>query len=528
MDSDGIKRQSMKIMNRHFIAIIFSIIIAVTAYGKPINDLANLFMPSTQCIGIAWDKWVIDNDSTLIFCGHIDPNSKVITYIRKKTASLNDDFNLSAENKYNDFGASIDMSKINPLGVDILDSNHFLWDLLKANVVAGASNIMHTYKLTDKLLDRRFSIKIMIDCHSIGKKSPMIILTSTKDYREANNVLTYSRGLDIDLEKVLIGKYNILRGARLNKRLLPVEFTSGINLVDIEIEGNHLVYNCEVTNRIKQEFKESNNILATHGRLRWLLEETAEKARTIKGFPLLGVKITYNWYTENSEHTPDDLLSSATFQFPSIDLIHSFPTSSVIESIVGTDIAYGYTDEDLEQLTPITVIKGAVDLGLSVYWHSCNLNANSPNEIGDLRGWGDLVNDTCVLPEKHKGYNAPDTISGHELFDPYYDPDYDLGRMATEKEWSELCNKCIQLKTKYKGVDGYKFIGPSGSAIFIPVTPLRDGEKIFKSGIGMYWIGNRHDCPRSHANAIFLHDVVSIVDKTPIARGLPIRGVQQK
>lgn len=526
MVTNEFKRKALRIMNGFFIAIILSLITALTAYGKPIMDLSKLYEPSTQRLGISWDRWDIDNDSTLIFYGHINPNSKVITHLREHTGSLNNDYSLSAEHKYNDFGGEVDMSGINPLGVDLLDSDHYLWDILKANIVAGASNIMRTYKLTDKLLDNGFSIKIMVDGHSVGMKSPMIIKTSTRDFREAHNILSYVGGMDFDLEKVLIEKYNILRGARLNKQILPVEFTSGVNLVDIEIVDNHLIYNCEVTDSKKNEFEEPDNILVAHGRIAVLIEETAEKARSIKGFPLLGFKITYNWYKEHSDHTSEDLLSTATYQFPSVDLIHSYPKSSVIRDFSGTDTEYGYTDEDLEQLTPITIIKSPVDLGLSVNWHSCNLNAKEPNEIGDLLGWGDLVKDTTMLPEKHNGYNAPDTIIGNELFDPFYDPNYDLGRLATEEEWVELCTKCIQIKTKYNGVDGYKFIGPSGSAIFIPITPYRDGENFYKSENGMYWIGNRNGCPRSHANAIFINDLYNIIDKIPITRGLPLRGVQ--
>lgn len=525
MVANKINRHTLLIINRSFITNILSFITVLSAYGKPIIDLSKLYEPSTQWLGISWDRWDIDNDSTLVFCGHIDPNSIVITHLREHDDSSNNDYRLSAENKYNDFGAEIDMSGIYPLGIDLLDSDHYLWDILKANIVAGASNIMRTYKLTDKLLDNGFSIKIMVDGNSIGMKSPLLITTSPRDYREANNILSYVGGLDFDLEKVLIEKYNILRGARLNKQILPVEFSSGVNLVDIEIIDNHLVYNCEVTNRKKLEFEEPYNILVTHGRIAWLIEDTAEKARSIKGFPLLGFKITYNWYIEHSDHTPEDLLSTATYQFPSADLIYSYPKSSVITEFLGTDTEYGYTDEDLEQLTPITIIKSPVDLGLSVNWLSCNLNAKSPNEIGDLLGWGDLVINTSMLPEKHKGYNAPDTISGNELFDPFASYD-ELGRMPTEKEWIELCTKCIQIETKYDGVEGYKFIGPSGSAIFIPNSSFRDGEEFYQSEIGMYWTGERHDCSKSQANAIILSIFFNIVDKMPITRGLPLRGVQ--
>lgn len=491
-------------------------------YGNSVYDLSKLYQPSTQWLGIIWDNWKIDNDSTLSFYGHINPDSKVIAHLTESTASANKIFNSDAENKYNEFGAAIDMSSVTPLGTSLSDPEHYLWDLLKANIIAGASNIMHTYKLDNILLNNGFSIKIKVDNHSI----PMIITVSNKDFREAVNIIRYVHGLDFDLEKVLVEKYSILRGARLNKQILPVEFVSGVNLVDIEINDNHLVYNCEVSNKVRSEFEESNNILVTHGRIAVLIEETAEKSRNIKGFPMLGFKITYNWYAEPCDNERKDLLSTVTYQFPSVDLIHSYPKSSVITEWVGSETEYGYTDEDTGQLTPIKIVKSPVDLGLSVNWYSCNINAKSPSEVGDLLGWGDLVINKSMLPENHKGYNAPDTISGNEFFDPFYNPDYDLGRMATEDEWKELCTKCIQIKTKYNGIDGYKFIGPSGSAIFIPNTPFRDGENSYQSGNGIYWIGNRHDCPKSHANAVFLNDVHNIIDSVPITRGLPLRGVQ--
>ncbi len=178
METNEIELKVLQIMNGFFIAIILSLITVQSVYGKPLIELSKLYEPSTQWLGISWDKWAIDNDSTLIFCGHVDPNSKAITYLGEHTASLNNGYSLSAENKYNDFGANIDMSGINPLGIDLLDSDHYLWDMLKANIVAGASNIMRAYKLTDKLLDNGFSIKIMVDGYSIGMKSPLIITNS--------------------------------------------------------------------------------------------------------------------------------------------------------------------------------------------------------------------------------------------------------------------------------------------------------------------------------------------------------------
>ena len=36
-----------------------------------------------------------------------------------------------------------------------------------------------------------------------------------------------------------------------------------------------------------------------------------------------------------------------------------------------------------------SVPEGAVDLGLSVKWASCNLGASSPEEFGDYYAWGE-------------------------------------------------------------------------------------------------------------------------------------------
>lgn len=113
-------------------------------YGNSVYDLSKLYQPSTQWLGIIWDNWEIDNDSTLSFCGHINPDSKVIAHLTESTASANKISNSDAENKYNEFGAAIDMSSVTPLGTSLSDPEHFFGICLK-RILLQAQVILCTH-----------------------------------------------------------------------------------------------------------------------------------------------------------------------------------------------------------------------------------------------------------------------------------------------------------------------------------------------------------------------------------------------
>lgn len=103
-----------------------------------------------------------------------------------------------------------------------------------------------------------------------------------------------------------------------------------------------------------------------------------------------------------------------------------------------------------------------VDLGLSVKWRGYNLGATYPQEYGDTYGWG-----ATATTDYYSGDNPPVNISGTE---------YDIARttlggtwrIPTKEQYNELVDNCLWVAAQYRSIYGYKVVGPSGNAIFLP------------------------------------------------------------
>jgi hypothetical protein len=145
---------------------------------------------------------------------------------------------------------------------------------------------------------------------------------------------------------------------------------------------------------------------------------------------------------------------------------------------------YGETDS-------ITTPLGAVDLGLSVKWASCNVGATTPEGYGKYYGWGDPTGEkTSKSLSDYPSSTPPSTIVGTE---------YDMAKaqmggnwqMPTTSQMDELMNNCVWTETTIKGVLGYSIKGPSGKSIFLPMTGWYMGTEF--SGdytLGEYWTGD--------------------------------------
>ena len=175
---------------------------------------------------------------------------------------------------------------------------------------------------------------------------------------------------------------------------------------------------------------------------------------------------------------------------------------------------------------------GAVDLGLSVYWATCNLSesgfVSSPEEYGDYYAWGDTMTyyssqDPLTWKDGKTGYDyvsykwcmgAYNTFTKY-CFRSYYgyngftdtkevlDPEDDVAhmklggnwRMPTGQEWREVNDNCIWTwTTNYNGtgvagsivrsrVEGYK-----DKSIFFPAAGFRRDTDLCDAGsCGIYW-----------------------------------------
>ena len=154
---------------------------------------------------------------------------------------------------------------------------------------------------------------------------------------------------------------------------------------------------------------------------------------------------------------------------------------------------------------------GAVDLGLSVYWASCNVGASSPEEYGEYFAWGETEpkdDNNCIYSYRYSSSSTPltkyGTDSTYGIVDnkTVLDPEDDVAhvklggswRMPTVSEIDELKNtsNCTWEWTTMNGVNGYKVtskkIGYTDKWIFLPAAGgMYDPRPLGAGSVGVYW-----------------------------------------
>lgn len=157
-----------------------------------------------------------------------------------------------------------------------------------------------------------------------------------------------------------------------------------------------------------------------------------------------------------------------------------------------------YVDFSTKAPDPTVSAGAVVDLGLSVYWCSCNVGAESPEEYGDYYAWGETKPKSSYSQNNYSYYdkdkaqyiNIGDDIAGTE----YDAATVNLGsdwRMPSKTEMEELVSKCEWEWTQINGINGYKVTGPNSNSIFLPAAGwyLTNIANVNKD---LYYIGS--DC----------------------------------
>ena len=159
-----------------------------------------------------------------------------------------------------------------------------------------------------------------------------------------------------------------------------------------------------------------------------------------------------------------------------------------------------------------TMPAGAVDLGLSVLWATCNLGTSgfvsSPEEYGAYYAWGETTTKSNYAWSTYKfgtsssgpfsKYNTQSyygTVDNKTVLDPGDDVAHvKLGgnwRMPTDAEWTELRTKCTWTwTTNYNGtgVKGRIVTASNGNSIFLPAAGSRSDTNLYGAGSGgHYW-----------------------------------------
>ena len=132
-----------------------------------------------------------------------------------------------------------------------------------------------------------------------------------------------------------------------------------------------------------------------------------------------------------------------------------------------------------------------VDMGLSVHWASCNIDASSPENVGNLYAWGETVTKETFTESNntYKDY-VNELPNDHDVAHVKLGGTY---RMPREIEVKELVEKCSWEWTDYNSVWGYTVTGPNGNSIFLPSNKhIYNGLEIWEAG---YWSKSKYIPP---------------------------------
>ena len=176
-----------------------------------------------------------------------------------------------------------------------------------------------------------------------------------------------------------------------------------------------------------------------------------------------------------------------------------------------------------------------VDIGLSVDWADRNIGALRTADYGGLYYWGSADG------FKPTGYKcAPgESIAGNKKYD-FATANLGSGwRMPTETEIRELTEKCRIEYTVVDSIGGYRFVGPNGRSVFIPLVPItyttsgRNSETDYRVA---FWTGIAGGTGGSEAVAFWSDasgesvspDFLSVVSIRNPGLVLPVRPVRVK
>ncbi|MCF0222102.1 MAG: hypothetical protein HUK19_07395 [Fibrobacter sp.] len=196
----------------------------------------------------------------------------------------------------------------------------------------------------------------------------------------------------------------------------------------------------------------------------------------------------------------------------------------------------------------------AVDLGLSVKWAKCNLDANSPEQNGGYYGWGCLTPysaDAVTWPlyfQKIGGTGTQESDCGtsadplSNVTDIGVNPLYDAARSKLGGKWriptyawaNELLTLCDRSPvTNYHGtgINGFKIMSKVDKSVFLflPLTGIRylNSTSASNTGFGYFGVSNCAPASTGRYDFFYASDAgnCQILAGRPRPVGFPIRPV---
>lgn len=506
-------------MIKRFALVFMALLLHIIVKADAIDDIIKFCKLPNSMYGITMDYCRVDKNKLTFVC-HIDKKSDSYrSYLKVIGRSDSVEVKRDLEEAYEQNGGYIDTSKFSLYGTPY-EETWFIYMFFKSHMVKELGKYIYNYKLADEL--RRKRVKIYFDVKGTGfppynsKRTIHITSCDMSDFDEVATIIKHEGNLDNVIEE----KYTMFRGIRLNQKTLPTQLGWGVTLDSLKIQNNTVTYYNGVSD-IVANTTSMEDMKGTIRQMKLNMDAIIdkEKLKKAKGFPLLNMKMRYEWYRNSNK----EKIASVTFAYPSLEILNAWP-----DSIKSEEPTIAYTSEEGETRNIPICLYDPVDLGVSVNWSSMNLGANKVEECGGLFGCGDI---TGKLRSRDSiDYYIPDTIKSIKG-----NPSYDIVRcikgewwhMPSAEEWKELLNLAIVVQTTYKGVSGYKIIGSNGCAIFLPNNGFRDGNKDFyKGSYGVYWSSDVSKKPNCN-EYLYMDKDFKMIDSCPRWRGMSVRPVRE-
>lgn len=165
---------------------------------------------------------------------------------------------------------------------------------------------------------------------------------------------------------------------------------------------------------------------------------------------------------------------------------------------------------------------GFVEMGNGVFWATCNVGANSPEQLGDLFYWGDTI--PYELSSSFTTHGTPDSPMSLEEDAAYVNMGKEW-RVPTIEDYNNLnrtyINKYYTENYNNTGAKGIIILSSvNGNMLFFPISVE---SSTYEGPQAMYWLSYCYS--RSSAAAMSIKEHSAGYSRTGTSTPLPIRAV---
>lgn len=227
---------------------------------------------------------------------------------------------------------------------------------------------------------------------------------------------------------------------------------------------------------------------------------------------------------------------------PEIAIVDEHGNVTAIQEGVAVISAHSKQYPSIQTTCELTVLPSHeyVDLGLTgdngkpIYWATCNIGADNPEDYGDYFAWGEIEPKTDYSWSTYKWCNGSEsTLTKYngkkrvlDLEDDAARQNWgDTWRMPTPSEFRKLIDNCTWTWDSTK--KGYLVTGTNGNSIFLPAPGYRGaGTYHWGSGEVMYYWSNE---TRVGVDSYYLYgsEDLHVVTIHDVIRGHSVRPVKE-